>query len=235
MDSSFLIGRWQLAHNRSVLLNTPLWHIADSSKVMKKCQGVAVFHLLRDGLRSSIASGSGIMAMRLPNGKWSDAAAVLVNYTAALPPDVDVVDIVLIIRDKHNVAALSNPNANDWTPIESVSGPTPRASSAPDVPPTATQSKAPVWSYAKSKGHVLVDFELQGLSIRDSTSENEKFYGIPGVTAQEILAGKVKAPSGGSDYLGKTLRAIDKEEDDYCGLPAAGKCPGDRRVKPASM
>lgn len=206
-----------------------------SSQIVKKCQGVVVFHLLRDGLRSSIASGSGIMAMRLPNGQWSDSAAVLVNHTATLPPDVDVVDVVLIIRDKHNVAALSNPNANDWIPIESMPAPAPRASSAPDVPPTATQTKAAVWSYAKSKGHLLVDFELQGLSIRDSTSENEKFYDLPGVSALEILAGKVKAPSGGSDYLGKTLRAIDKEEDNYCGLPAAGKCPGDRRVKPASM
>lgn len=84
--------------------------------------------------------------------------------------------------------------------------------------------------YAKSEGQ-LRQLDLKHLVIRVPDGENERFYGVPGISVEEILPGQVKSPSGASAQLNSTLNALEQQNPSLSGLPKAGSCPGDRRIR----
>jgi hypothetical protein len=73
--------------------------------------------------------------------------------------------------------------------------------------------------------------DLESMIIREANAENGRFYGLPGVSAREILSGQTKTSSSASDHLYSTLNAIDQQRQSLSGLPKPGKCPGDCRVR----
>jgi lipid-binding SYLF domain-containing protein len=196
--------------------------------VIKDCHSLAIFHVLRAGLRSPQASGSGVMISRLPDGKWSSASAIVVHYE--LPEGVDVADVVILVNSEDGFKPRLTPGGLLELGLNIAPGPIPQSDAPAASLRTVTRQKDLGFFYAKSKGELL-EVDLRYLVIREATAENERFYGVPGVSAREILSGQVSTPSGTSDQLYSTLKALDQRNISLSGLPKPGKCPGDRRIK----
>ena len=77
------------------------------TQVIGHCRAIAAFHVLRAGLCSPSASGSGVIASRLRDGQWSSASAIVVEFE--LPQDVDVADVVVVINSQDALDVLSRP------------------------------------------------------------------------------------------------------------------------------
>jgi lipid-binding SYLF domain-containing protein len=185
-------------------------------------------HVLRAGLHSPTASGSGVVVSRLPGGKWSGASAIVVDYD--LPEGVHVADIVIVINDQHGMDLVSSPSAMLGKSLTVEPGPLPETDAYAAKQRPIPRKKGVTLYYVKSKGH-LAEMDLKPLVIREANAENERFYGVPGVSAKEILSGQTKTSSSASDQLYSTLDAIDHQRQSLSGLPKSGKCPGDCRVK----
>lgn len=184
--------------------------------------------MLRAGLHSPAASGSGVVVSRLPDGKWSGASAIVVDYD--LPQGVDVVDIVIIANGQDSLELLSSPNRTLGKTLNIEPGPIPESDAYAAQQRATPRRKDVTLYYVKSKGH-LTEMDLRQMVIREANAENERFYGVPGVSAKEILSGRAKPSSGASDQLYSTLNSLDKHSQSLSGLPKSGKCPGDSRVR----
>lgn len=198
-------------------------------QIIKKSQGLAVFHVLRDDLRSPAASGSGVILARSPDGKWSDTAGILVDFDLPKTSELEVIDVVLVFRDKQSLEAISRDDCVLGKTLRFSPGPLPKSDAGAEGYSTDS-FLAPVWIYAKSKGH-SIDLKLDGLKIYQAQDENDRYYGVHGISAKEILSGQAKGPSGGASTLRTTITALDTQSGDYSGLPASGSCPGDKRVR----
>ena len=184
--------------------------------------------MLRAGLHSPAASGSGVVVSRLPDGKWSGASAIVVDYD--LPQGVDVVDIVIIANGQDSLELLSSPNRTLGKTLNIEPGPIPESDAYAAQQHSAPRKKNVTLYYVKSKGH-LAEMDLKQMVIREANAENERFYGVPGVSAKEILSGQTKTSSSASEHLYSTLSALDNQSQSLSGLPKSGKCPGDCRVR----
>jgi lipid-binding SYLF domain-containing protein len=185
-------------------------------------------HVLRAGLHSPTASGSGVIVSRLPDRKWSGASAIVVDYD--LPQGVDVADIVIVINDQHGMDLISSPSAMLGKGLNVEPGPIPECDAYAAKQRKIPRKKDVTLYYVKSKGH-LTEMDLKPMIIREANAENERFYGVPGVSANEIMSGHTKTSSCASDHLYITLDAIDHQRQSLSGLPKSGKCPGDCRIK----
>ena len=200
---------------------------------MRNCRGIAVLHVLRAGLHSPSASGSGVIVARSNAGKWSGASAILIDYD--LPQDVDVADIVIVLNDEAQLSAVSGSNAMLGKALVIEPGPIPPSDTPTGQLHNMPQKNDVAFFYAKSKGKLL-ELDLKPMVIRAAGAENERFYGVVGIAASEILSGNVGTPSGASDLLYNTLNALDQQSLHMSGLPEPGKCPGDCRIaEPATM
>jgi lipid-binding SYLF domain-containing protein len=195
---------------------------------VRECRGLAVLHVLRAGLHSPAASGSGVIVSRLPNRKWSGASAIVVDYD--LPQGVDVADIVIVINDQHGMDLISSPSGMLGKGLTIEPGPIPETDAYAAKQRTIPRKKDVALYYVKSKGH-LTEMDLKPMVIHEANAENERSYGVPGVSAREILSGQAKTSSSASDHLYSTLDAIDYQRQSLSGLPKSGKCPGDCRIK----
>lgn len=135
-------------------------------------------------------------------------------------------DCVCVINDDQAIQALSQPRCvfgEDFS-----YGPGPMGGSMNDS--EVKQPWAPVWVYVKSKGHAI-EAQVKGTAILERKDENERFYGVNGLSARQILAGEVKAPSGPASQLQEVLNAVEEQKHDSSSLPPSGKSPGDYVVK----
>lgn len=196
--------------------------------MIRNCRAIAVFHVLRASLHSPSASGSGIIISRLHAGQWSNASAIVVDLE--LPEDVDVADMVVVVNDQEDLDAISRQAQSPGKGLKIEPGQIPASDAY-----AARMRKAPGETtknlfYAKSKGQLL-QLDLKVLVIRAADGENEGFYGVPGVSVEEILSGQVNSPSGASAQLNSTLNALEQQNPSLSGLPKPGSCPGDRRIR----
>lgn len=165
---------------------------------------------------------------RLSSGKWSGASAILVDFD--LPDGVDVADIVVVLNNEESLNFVSGQGGMIGKGLTIEPGPIPPTDAPAVQSRTAPRRKDLNFAYAKSTGHLL-EVDIKPLIIHEANGENEQFYGVPGISAKEILSGQVRTPSGASDHLYSTLDALDQRAPSLSGLPKPGKCPGDCRVR----
>lgn len=215
----------QVRAGRQVLESSDIF-----TQLIRNCHGLAVFRLLRHGLCSTVADGSGVLVTQSPDKKWSGTSAILIDSKSTFPRGIDVLDVMLIINDKHSMDILLDPIVALQKCLHVNPGPIPQSGGFSHSSVQALDFKGSIWSYAKSKGE-LAQIDLSCLVIREYTKENERFYGVEGVTGKEILLGHAKAPSGTTDHLARTVHALVKQNIDLSWLPRGRKCPGDYRVR----
>ena len=200
-----------------------------SMQVLRKSKGIALFTVLRNSFRSDNAAGSGILIFRQPNGKWSAPAGLLIqtNDEWGFPEGGDVYDCLCVINEAKAVQAFQTSRCTFGDDVSC--GPGPMCGNMNDT--EIKKPYAPVWVYVKSKGHE-VNAQIKVITIIERSSENERLYGVDGVTNAQILAGEVKAPTGPASQLREVLEAIETLNHNSGKLPSYMKSPGNYILEP---
>lgn len=177
---------------------------------------------------SPSASGSGVIISQLRDGQWSSASAIVDEFE--VPQDVDVADVVVVINNEDALHVLSRPGEAPRKALDIEPGPIPESDAYATRMRKTPRGNTSSFFYAKSNGHLLQP-DLKQLVIREADGENNRLYGVPGVSVEDILPGQVKSPSGASAQLNSTLTILEQQNTSLSGLPKAGNCPGDRRIR----
>lgn len=202
--------------------------MVNGTQILRDCSGLAVLHVLRSGLHSPSASGSGVIVSQSDAGKWSGASAILVDFD--LPQGVGVADVVIVLNHKDHLGLKERPNVILGNTLTIDSGPMPQSDTLSGQLHNMPHATDRAFFYAKSQGR-LVELDLGTMIFRTADEENERFDGVHGVSQTQILSGQVGTPFDASDHLYRTLDALTQQSMHISGLPGSGKCPGDCRVK----
>lgn len=146
------------------------------------------------------------------------------------PKDVDVADVVVAINKKDDFDTVLRQSDIPGKGLDVEPGPIPKSDAYTTRMRTTPRESMANFLYAKSKGHLL-QLDVRYLVIRPADRENETHFGVSGVPIEGILSGQVKSPSDTSTQLNSTLNALEQPNLSLSGLPKAGNCPGDRRIR----
>jgi len=194
--------------------------------VIRQAQGLAIFTTMRTGLWVSGAGGSGVLVGRMDDGSWSPPTGIML-HTAGLGflVGVDIYDCVLVINTKQALSAFSKWRATVGGEISAVAGPV----GVGGILETELHKRhAPIFTYLKSRGF-YAGVQIDGTVIIERTDENERYYSEK-LSAQEIMAGKVRHPPLELRTLMETLKAAQGDTDVDQSLLPSEPPPADFQV-----
>lgn len=166
--------------------------------------------------------GRGVMAVRNPDGSWSDPVFVtLAGGSWGFQFGVQSSDVVLVLMSRQSVEGISGGKVTLGADASVAAGPLGRSASAN----TDATFKAQVLSYSRSEG-LFFGVALDGSVISVDDKSNESAYGVADVLASQILEGKItNAPQAAVDFRAALTRATEAAEATASPTPAeaAGK------------
>jgi len=166
-------------------------------KVLRDARGVAVLTVIKAGFIVSGRGGTGVVVARTKKG-WSGPSAIGTGGAGfGLQIGAQVSEFVFILNTDEAVRAFSREgNVTLGTDLSVAAGPIGRSLEVGVTPVAA------VYTYSRSQG-LFAGVSLEGTVIGTRNDANAKYYGKP-VNPHDILAGRVKVPSG-ARALQKTL------------------------------
>jgi lipid-binding SYLF domain-containing protein len=151
--------------------------------------------------------GKGVMAVRNPDGTWSDPVFVtLGGVNFGLQFGVQSTDVVLVLMSRKSVEGISGGKVTLGADASAAAGPLGRSSAAA----TDATLSAQVLSYSRSSG-LFAGVSLDGSVIAIDNASNETAYGISDVLASQILEGKVPSvPPAATDFRAALTAATNR-------------------------
>jgi lipid-binding SYLF domain-containing protein len=195
--------------------------------LLERAYGVVVVpSVVKAALMVGGRGGRGVMAVRNPDGSWSNPVFVTlggVNY--GLQFGVQSTDVVLVLMSRQSVEGIAGGKVTLGADASAAAGPLGRSSSAA----TDATLSAQVLSYSRSSG-LFAGVALDGSVISIDRKANETAYGVSGVLASQILEGKVAGPAAAEKFRGTLTRAT------IAGAPTTSPAatPGTPAVAPAT-
>jgi lipid-binding SYLF domain-containing protein len=172
--------------------------------LLERAYGVIVVpSVVKAALMVGGRGGRGVMAVRNPDGSWSNPVFVTlggVNY--GLQFGVQSTDVVLVLMSRQSVEGIAGGKVTLGADASAAAGPLGRSSSAA----TDATLSAQVLSYSRSSG-LFAGVALDGSVISIDRKANETAYGVSGVLASQILEGKVPGPAAAEKFRGTLTRA----------------------------
>lgn len=93
-------------------------------KVLSKAVGLAIFTTARVGFEVSLATGSGVLIARLPDGSWGPPSAIQVHTLGAgFLVGLDIYDCVCVINTKEALSAFTRTRVALGTEVSVAAGP----------------------------------------------------------------------------------------------------------------
>ncbi|MHC1743422.1 MAG: YSC84-related protein [Syntrophobacteraceae bacterium] len=162
--------------------------------VLKDAKGLAIMTVIKAGFVFSGRGGSGVVVARTRKG-WSGPSAIGTGGAGfGLQIGAQVTEFVIVLNTDAAVQAFSRGgNVTIGADVSASAGPVGRTLEA-SVMPTAA-----VYTYSRSQG-LFAGVSLEGTVIAARDGANAEYYGKP-VAPGDILAGKVKPPSGAKRLL----------------------------------
>lgn len=169
--------------------------------------------------------GRGVMAVRNPDGSWSDPVFVtLAGGSWGFQFGVQSSDVVLVLMSRQSVEGISGGKVTLGADASVAAGPLGRSASAN----TDATFKAQVLSYSRSEG-LFFGVALDGSVISVDDKSNESAYGVSDLLASQILEGKVtNPPQAAVDFRAALTRATEAAEG------VAAPATADSAKKPAT-
>lgn len=163
--------------------------------VMRQAKGLAIMTVVKAGFVASAQGGKGLVVAKLPSGGWSGPSAIGTGGAGfGLQIGAAVTEFVIVLNTDAAVKAFAQKaNVQIGGDVSVVAGPIGRDLAA-GVLPTAA-----VYTYSNSQG-IFAGLSLQGAVIAARNDANDAYYGKK-VTPEEILAGRVKPPTGADKLL----------------------------------
>jgi len=134
--------------------------------------------------------GKGVLAVRRPDGSWSDPVFVtLGGANVGFQWGVQATDVVLVLLSRKSVEGIAGGKVTLGADASVAAGPVGRSAAAT----TDATLKAQVLSYSRSEG-MFLGVALDGSVIAIDDKSNETAYGVAGILPSQILDGKVANP-----------------------------------------
>jgi len=176
----------------------PVW-------LLERAYGVVVVpRVVKVALSIGGRGGKGVMAVRNPDGTWSNPVFVtLGGGSFGFQFGVQSTDVVLVLMSRQSVEGIAGGKVTLGADASVAAGPLGRSSAAA----TDATLSAQVLSYSRSSG-LFAGVALDGTWIVVDKGANESAYGISGVLASQILEGKVSSvPDGAKAFTAALARA----------------------------
>lgn len=136
--------------------------------------------------------GSGILMVHRSNGTWTNPSFVkIIGGSFGWQAGAEATDLILIFKTRRSVDGIRTGKFTFGADAEVAAGPVGRSASAA----TDALLKAEIISYSRNRG-VFAGVSLGGASLQIDDESNGKFYGKPGIRADEIFEGDPKSPIG---------------------------------------
>lgn len=152
--------------------------------LLRRAQGIAIFpNVLKFGFIFGGRHGTGLVAVRKPNGKWSKPALVsLTSGSFGFQAGASSSDIVLVFKSRKSVERLAGGQFNLGANASVAAGPVGRLTGAS----TNLTMKAEIYSYSRSRG-LFAGVAIDGGRISIDQDANWLFYNKAGISADDIL------------------------------------------------
>lgn len=198
------------------------------SWLLERAYGIVVVpQVVKVALGLGGRGGKGVMAVRNPDGSWSNPVFVtLGGVNLGFQFGVQATDVILVLMSRQSVEGIAGGKVTLGADASIAAGPLGRSSAAA----TDATLKAQVLSYSRSSG-LFAGVALDGSVISVDTKANESAYGISDVLASQILEGKVsEAPTTAVDFRAALTRATAGPGS----VPAAPAAPATAPANPAT-
>ena len=171
--------------------------------VLRDAKGLAILTSLKAGFIVSGEGGSGVVVARTAHG-WSGPSAIGTGGVGfGFQAGAEVTEIVLVLNTPAAVDAFAHRvNVKLGADVSVAAGPVGRDLAAAVMPVAA------VYAYSRSQG-LFGGVSLEGAVIATRTDANADYYGRR-VTAEAILAGRVRPPAG-SEKLRVALAHVRRD------------------------
>jgi SH3 domain-containing YSC84-like protein 1 len=190
------------------IMNTPDKGIPE--EVMEKAKCVAVVpHLIKGGLIFGAEHGKGVATCRTAHGWSAPAFFTISGGSWGAQIGVEGVDLVMVFMTDKGAERLLADNVKLGADASAAAGPVGRHASAG----TDWKLNTEILTYSRAKG-AFAGVTLNGSDLRRDDDSIAAIYG-KGVTAHDILMGKVPAPPEAHAFLaavrGAKAEAMEKK------------------------
>ena len=176
------------------------------AEAFQKAKGLAILNIFKGGFIFSGTGGSGLVTVKMKNGKWSPPSAISAGgFGVGLQAGGSNIDYVILMNTDDAVEQFSKEgNYRGGVEAEGTAGTEGRNLSA-----GMAGMSAPVTSYSFSEG-LFGGVSTSSLAFGVEDDTNESFYGEK-VESKDILAGKVKKIPSSVQKLWRALEEADKK------------------------
>lgn len=163
--------------------------------VLRDARGIAILTIMKAGFIFSGRGGTGIVVARTGKKGWSGPSAIGTGGAGfGLQIGAQVSEFVMILNTAEAVNAFSKEgNVQLGADVSVAAGPVGRTAEAGLTPMAA------VYTYSRSQG-IFAGISLEGTVLVTRGDTNAAYYG-KSVNPRDILAGRVKPPSGAKRLL----------------------------------
>lgn len=193
------------------------------SWLLERAYGVVVVpRVIKGALIIGGRGGKGVMAVRNPDGSWSNPVFVtLAGANVGFQWGVQSTDLVLVLMSRKSVEGIAGGKVTLGADASVAAGPVGRSATAA----TDATLSAQVLAYARNEG-IFAGVAIDGSVIAIDGKSNASAYGVSGILASQILEGKVAdAPAGARAFTESLARATRGT--------AAAPAPGQPATPPA--
>ena len=176
----------------------PVW-------LLERSYGIVVVpKLIKGALGIGGRGGRGVMAVRNPDGTWSNPVFVtLAGVNFGFQFGVQSTDIVMVLMSRESIEGISGGKVTLGADASVAAGPIGRAAAAS----TDATFKAQVLSYSRNEG-IFAGVALDGTVIAVDDGSNETAYGVSDLLPSQILEGRIaSAPPAAKEFTAALNRA----------------------------
>ncbi|MES1944754.1 hypothetical protein PC39_11582 [Salinisphaera sp. PC39] len=142
--------------------------------------------------------GTGVMAVRRDNGKWSNPSFVsLTGGSVGWQIGASSTDIILVFKSRRSIDRIARGDITLGGDASVAAGPVGRSASAA----TNVRFDAEVYSYSRARG-LFAGVSVEGAALSIDDGANAEFYSEAGISAYEILGrSDTDIPTAGERFM----------------------------------
>ena len=204
------------------------WNLTEQSiptYLLERAYGVVVFpQVIRGALIIGGRGGRGVMAVRKPDGNWSNPVFVTMGgANFGFQWGVQSTELVLVLMSRQSVEGIAGGKVTLGADASVAAGPIGRSATAA----TDATFKAQVLGYARNAG-LFAGVALDGSVISIDDDSNASAYGVSGILPSQILEGRVaNPPPAAREFTAALTRATKGSPASAAKQPAEAKSPSD--------
>ena len=195
----FLLGAWLQAFSatdedkrmsKAAVVLEEIMVISEKSippALFQKIYAIAVVPgVIKAGFIVGGRFGRGVVAVRTESGEWSSPSFLeLAGGSVGFQIGAQSTDVILVFKSRRSIDGIIGGKFTLGANASVAAGPVGRQVGAE----TDVEFKAEIYSYSRSRG-LFAGVSMEGAVLSIDREWNEKYYGKPGITPEEILAGR---------------------------------------------